>query len=57
MRLNVSLKDKKGYVNLGGGERYRPGNWMQKLHSEVVRRPHKKPDKNLNADNELALAA
>lgn len=40
-----------------GGERYRPGNWMQKLHSEVVRRPHKTPDKNLNADNELALAA
>jgi hypothetical protein len=27
------------------------------LHSEVVRRPHKTPDKNLNADNELALAA
>ena len=40
-----------------GGERYRPGNWTQKLHSEVVRRPHKKPDKNLNADNKLALAA
>ncbi len=40
-----------------GGERFRPSSWMQKLHSEVVRRPHKKPGNNLNADNELALAA